>query len=239
MKLDKRKNVKRGIQHGVINRIVTLLLPFLVRTVLIQTLGAEYVGIRGLFGSILTVLSLTELGVGTAITFNMYRPIVEDDYYTIGALLNLYKKLYRIIGFVVLGLGLSITPFLRFLIKGSYPADINLQLVFLLYLIDTVLSYWLYAYKGSLSNAYQRTDVLSRIGSIIFNSGCCLLITLLVGAISYILFQKINFNTIWQTLMIRIAGCVTIVPAVYLGLFFIRKDFRESFRWALSQIKKK
>lgn len=166
MKLDKGKNTKRGIAYGLMNKLATLTLPFLVQTILIKTLGVEYVGVKGLFSSILSVLSLTELGVGSAIVYSMYKPIAEDDTQTIGALLNLYRRLYRVIGLIVLLLGLIIMPFLDLLIDEKAPNSINLQAIFFLYLFNTVISYWMYAYKSSLLNAYQRIDVISIIGTI-------------------------------------------------------------------------
>ena len=165
MKLEKRKNTKRSIFYGGINRVITLLMPFAVQTATIRTLGMDYVGIRGLFSSILTVLSLAELGVGSAIVFSMYKPIAEDDTDTICALLNLYRKVYRYIGCAILFLGICLTPFVEHLIKGDYPSELNLHLVFWLYLTNTVISYWMYAYRSSLLSAYQRMDVVSNIGT--------------------------------------------------------------------------
>lgn len=167
MRLDRVKNTKRGIVYGLISKVVTLVLPFFAQTIMIRTLGAEYIGIKGLFTSILTALNLTELGVGAAIVYNMYKPIAEDDVETIGALLKLYRSLYRVIGLVVLCIGVLITPFLEYLINGDYPDEINLKIVFILYLANTVLSYWMYAYKMSLLSAYQRMDIISIISTIV------------------------------------------------------------------------
>lgn len=166
MKIEKKINARRSILAGCINKIVTLLLPFAVQTLLIHKLGLEYVGIKGLYTSILTVLSLSELGVGNAIVYSMYKPVAEDDYERISSLLNLYKKIYKIIGVIVLLCGLLLTPFLKFLIKGNYPSEINIYVIFLLYLANTVISYLMFGYKSSLLNSYQRTDVISNIGTI-------------------------------------------------------------------------
>jgi len=166
MRLERVKNAKRGIAFGLIGRIVGLFLAFLVQSITIRKLGIDYVGIKGLFSSILSVLSLAELGVGSAIVYAMYKPIAEDDIETICALMNLYKKIYRIIGSVILLLGLLVIPFLDDLINGTYPPEINIKVVYLLYLGSTVLSYWLFAYKSCLLTAFQRNDVSSIIGTI-------------------------------------------------------------------------
>ena len=165
MKTERAKNAKRNVLFGMVNRGINLLLPFAVRTAFMYTLGLEYLGLSSLFTSILTVLNLTELGVGSAIVYHMYKPIAEDDEETLCALLNYYRKVYKVIGVVVLAVGLLLIPFLPMLIKGGYPADINLSVLYVLYLIDTVSSYLLFAYYNSLLNAFQRNDITSNIGS--------------------------------------------------------------------------
>ena len=167
MKLNRWQNAKRGMLFGLLYRITGTLLPFLVQMVVIRKLGIEYIGLRGLFSSVLTVFSLAELGFGSAIVFFMYKPIAEDNIEDLSALLNFYKRTYRIIGLVILVLGLMILPWLPHLVKGSYPTDINIYYVFTLFLAQTVLSYWMFAYKASLLNAYQRTDIINMIGTVV------------------------------------------------------------------------
>ena len=127
MKLDRVKNAKRNIVFGFVSKAVSIVLPFLIRTVIIRTLGAEYLGLNGLFASILQVLNMSELGFSSAVVYSMYRPIAENDDDAICALLNFYRKVYRIIGFGILIAGLAILPFLRYLIKdGAVPNGINI-----------------------------------------------------------------------------------------------------------------
>lgn len=131
---------------------------------MIYALGMEYLGLNSLFTSILQVLNLTELGVGSAMTFSMYKPIAEDDTDRICALMKLYKIYYRVIGSVILILGLVIMPFLPNLISGDVPASINVYILYILNLLATVFSYWLFAYKNCLVVAHQRTDIQSKVG---------------------------------------------------------------------------
>lgn len=163
MKIERTKNTVRNMAWGYIYKIVNMILPFVFRTVMIKFLGAEYLGINSLFVSILQVLNLSELGFGAAMVFSMYKPISESDNNTICALLNLYKKIYFTIGCVILGIGIIITPFIPSLISGNYPSDINIYFVYLMFLVNTSLSYFLFAYKGSLLNSYQRNDIESKI----------------------------------------------------------------------------
>ena len=161
------KNASRNIVWGVLNKIVVLLLPFITRTVMIYTLGMEYVGLSSLFTSILQVLSFAELGIGSALVFSMYEPMAENDDKKICALLNLYKKTYRIIGVIILVAGLAILPFLNYFVNGSVPNNINLQILFVIYLLNNLAGYFLFAYKQALFTAAQRVDVISKVGMIL------------------------------------------------------------------------
>jgi len=150
----------------MVNKGVSLLLPFFIRVVIINVLGEEYLGLNNLFTSILHVLNLAELGIGSAMVYSMYRPIADGDDALICSLLALYKKVYRIIGLIVFAVGVILIPFLPFLIKGG-AEGINVTVLYLIFLVDTVLSYLLFAYKNSLLMAHQRTDVSSNIGTVI------------------------------------------------------------------------
>lgn len=161
------KNSVRNIIFGSINRVVTIFLPFIVRTIMIQVLGTEYLGLNSLFTSILQVLNLAELGIGNTLVYSMYKPIAENDTQKVCKLLNYYKKCYRIIGIIVLMIGLIILPFLDKLIAGEYPTDINIYYIFIIYLLNTVLSYFLFAYKSSVLIATQRNDISSKINVIL------------------------------------------------------------------------
>ena len=147
MKLERTKNAIRNMLWGVLNRIVNIIFPFVLRTVFIYTLGSMYLGLNSLFTSILTVLNLAELGFSSAIVYNMYKTIAENDTESICAIMNYYKKVYRVIGSIVSIVGVSLMPFLRYLINGECPKDINLSILYLLFLGNTVVSYFMFAYK--------------------------------------------------------------------------------------------
>ena len=140
MKIEKTKNASRNIVFGILMKIYQILLPFAIRTIIMYTIGVEYLGLNSLFTSILQVLNLAELGVGSAMIFSMYKPIAEDDSITICALMALYRLYYRIIGGVILVAGLVLTPFIPKLISGSVPPDMNIYILYLLNFFFT-LSY--------------------------------------------------------------------------------------------------
>ena len=202
MKLKRSGNAKRNVIAGVFSKAVTILLPFITQTVFIKMLGAEYNGLRGMFTSILQVLSLAELGFSSALVFSMYEPIANDDHEQICALLNLYKKLYKITGSIVFCAGLLVMPFLEKFIKGTYPSDINISIVYFIYLMNTVLSYWFFAYKVSLLNAFQRLDIISIVSlTAAAGTGILQIISLVCFRSFYIYLITLLLNTITNNLL--------------------------------------
>ena len=161
--MNRTKNATRNILFGTLQRVYQIAVPFLMRTAMIYFLGVEYLGLNSLFASVLQVLNLAELGVGSAMVYCMYKPIAENDKTTICALLKLYKKYYFIIGLVIAIIGTAITPFIPKLIKGEVPGGLNVYYLYLLNLAATVLTYWLFAYKNSLLQAHQRSDISSKV----------------------------------------------------------------------------
>ena len=153
------KNSKRNLKSAII-----------LRTLILYKLGEEYQGLNGLFTSILQVLNLTDLGFSSAVVYILYKPIAIGDNDTVCALISYLKRVYRIIGIVILAIGLILLPFLKFLIKGSYPDEVNIYLLYLIYLSNSVISYWLFAYKTALLLAMQRADLTDKISSIIKSS---------------------------------------------------------------------
>ncbi len=160
---DRTVNTFRNSFWGIIARIIVMLCQFGFRAFIIREIGWEYIGLNGLFRSILTVLNMSELGFASAIIYLMYKPVAENDIKEIRALLNEMRKLYRIVGLVILVVGCSIMPFFRFLVKNDTGKEVNLYILYLMYLFNSSFSYLSSAYRSTLFSAYQRSDILSKI----------------------------------------------------------------------------
>ena len=163
MRLERSKNLIRNLKWGVLYRLSGLLIPFVCKAAIIRIFGINYLGLNSLFASVISTLNLAELGFGSVVVFFMYKEIAEENASKICALLNYYKRVYRIIGTIVLLVGLALMPFLKYLIKKDIPADINIYIIYVITLAATVLSYFLFAYKTSILTAFQRESVLYKI----------------------------------------------------------------------------
>lgn len=151
-----------GVSVGF--KVATIIMVILVKRALISSCGNEINGLNALYLSIIGFLSVAELGVGSAITFCMYKPIVEGREDSVSALYGLFRKLYLAIGGVVLTLGIIITPFITYFARDYEVLDVNYQLTFVLMLISVVLTYPFGA-KTALINAYKENYITTAISS--------------------------------------------------------------------------
>ena len=204
MKLERAKNTKRNMIFGFVNKVICMLFPFIIRTIIIRIIGKEYLGLDSLFTSILQVLNLAELGFSSAVVYSMYKPIAEEDDELLCQILNYYKKVYFVIGLVIFFVGIAILPFLTKFIKGGYPQNINIYVLYSLYLINTVVSYTLFAYRGSLLDAYQRFDVVSNISTLSKIMCYGIQIVLLLKTKNYYLYVvALVISTIFNNILTR------------------------------------
>ena len=190
---------------GVGSSLLLMVLSFLTRTVFIRTLGTDYLGLEGVFSNVLTVLSLANLGFDTAIAYKLYKPIEEGDRRRIQLLMKLYRQVYLVVGCVIAGLGLCLIPFLPRLAKdyGRLAAlGLNGAVIFLIYLFNTVSSYWFFAYKNAFVTATQKSYVLTVAGYFIAvaNSLCQILVLALTHSFVCYLLVQIGF-TVAQNLL--------------------------------------
>ncbi len=157
------QSAAKNIAFGYIGNLVTQLLGFVLRTVFIAYLGNTLTGINDLYTGILSVLSMAELGVGTALNYSLYGPVARKDYEKIKSYMQLYRKAYRTIGLVIALIGLAISPFLPYLVKQPEGVTLrDLTLYYFIFLFNTVSSYFV-AYKYSLVNAEQKNYIQTNI----------------------------------------------------------------------------
>ena len=205
--MNRKKNATRNIIFGTCLKLYQIVVPFLMRTIMIYFMGVQYLGLNSLFTSVLQVLNLAELGVGSAMVYSMYKPVAEHDNNTICALMGLYRKYYRIIGMVVLAAGCVIIPFVPHLIKSDVPEGINIYVLYVMNLLATVFTYGLYAYKNSILQAYQRNDIVSKV-------------TIITDTIKYILqiftivFLKNYYMYVLVLILLQIASNIITAAVV-------------------------
>ncbi len=150
------KRAAKNIAVGYISNIATAILGFVLRTVFIMRLSDTLLGVNSLYSNILSMLSLAELGIGTAMNYSLYGPMARGEIEKIKSYMQLYKKAYRIIAAVIACVGLVIVPFLPDIVKGAdYLTRTQLTVYYLIFLFNTVSTYFV-SYKYSLCLAEQK-----------------------------------------------------------------------------------
>lgn len=183
-----------NMRYGMIYQIMYLVCNFLIRISMIKFLGITALSLNGLFVEILSILSLAEMGVGTAITYSLYKPLAEKDEKHIAQLMNLFKRAYWLISAVMFALGICMIPFLPYLVKAIDVDLWYLRLVYFLFLAQTCASY-VFSYKALLLVADQRADVQAKINIVVrllFFALSFVMIAIFKNFIAY-LFSEIGY----------------------------------------------
>lgn len=151
-----------NILAGVGGYFLNTVLGFVCRIVFVQCLSADYLGVNGLFTNILTMFSLAELGVGSAVVYALYKPLAENDEARIASLMRLYAKAYRTIGLLIGAVGLALMPFLNVIIREQPNISESIYLLYAINLFNTASSYF-FSYRSSLLIAAQRNYIVAGI----------------------------------------------------------------------------
>ena len=151
----------------LLTQIIIIVLGFVIRKIFILTLGVQYLGYNSVFTNILQMLNLADMGIGVAITSFLYRPIADHDVERIKALMYMYKKVYQILGLVVILFGIIISIFIPYFITDANCSNGYLRLLFYINLLGTASTYYL-AYKKTLLIASQKTYLCSIIDTLVY-----------------------------------------------------------------------
>lgn len=212
----RENNIKNIVLSSGISSFANVILQFLFRTIFLNILTKEYLGIEGLFTNILQVLSLAELGIGVIISYKLYEPIKSHSVNEVAGLMRFYKKIYFMIAMFILILGLLMMPFLQLLISdiNEIPSDVSLYLVFFLFLGQSVSSYF-FTYKQTLLIADQRGDTV-----ILFNMMVAFLKT---GTQLIVLF----FTRDYQVMLLT--AILVNITLNWIFSVYITRQYREIF----------
>lgn len=156
----------KNIIFGYVSNFVILLMNFIQRTVFILVLDRTLLGINSIYTNVLSVLSLAELGIGTALNYSLYKPVAQHDIEKIKSYMRFYRKAYMSIAVAIAVLGIGISPFLKYILKnpGNYSMQ-ELTVYYFIFLFNTVSTYFV-AYKYSLTNAEQKNYIQTNVTTI-------------------------------------------------------------------------
>ena len=201
----------KNIFFGYISNFIILAMGLLQRDVFIRTLGRTLLGVNSLYTDILSMLSLAELGIGSALNYSLYKPVASGDLEKIKSYMQLYRKAYLAIAGVIGGIGLALAPFLPYLIKESERGEISvreLTVYYLIFLFNTVSTYFV-AYKYSLANAQQCNYIQTNIATI----------TKIVTVLAQIIVLYLTGNFL---LYLLIQAAVELIQKIFVSFYFNR-----------------
>lgn len=201
--MSRTNNSLKNIRYAALFKLAVVLVNFLARRVFITVLSDAYLGLNGTFANILSMLSLAELGVGTAVTYSMYRPLAEGDDTQLLGLMALYRRYYRIIGVIIAVLGAALAPFLPYLIHDHAALNVpHIQLIYLLFVFDSAVSYF-FVFKQSIITADQKHYIITLYQNVILICSVAAQIVFLLLTKNYFVFLGIKIaGTILTNLLL-------------------------------------
>lgn len=177
----------RNIKYGVIFQIINVIFSFINRSLMIKYLGLDAVSIHGLFWELISMISMAELGIGIAITYNLYEPLTKNDTKKIIQLMNMYKRAYQFIAVITFVIGIVVCIFIPYIVNGIAYSDKYIRIIFMLYVIQSTQSY-LFTYKLTLLSADQNKYIYVRIQTILRIVGAMTLITIMIATQNFIYY---------------------------------------------------
>ena len=219
MNRNRTKNTLLMILTGLGSKLIELPLGFLTRTIFISTLGAEYLGINSVFTSLISMLSLADLGIASAISYYLYKPVAENNIPQIKSYMEFYKKSYRLIGVTILFFGLCLIPFMDKFINLNPNIEINIYLIFILFLLNSVFSYLFFAYRRIIISVNQKGYTLNLVNTIFYIINSLTTIYILLNYKNYVLCLIVN-----GTILIVQNICISILVGKVFP-FINEKDF--------------
>lgn len=191
---------------GLCARLLAMVLSVISARLFVQYLGIEIKGVSGLIANILSLLQLAEMGIGTAIIYALYQPIVDDNKEEIKSLMAFYKKAYHYIGLMIFVIGCVASFFLKFFIEETSYSWNYVYLIFYIQLLVSVSTYLFGAYRRNLLYASQRqyiTTIIDAAMNTLFTIIRMVVIVCLQSYIVYLILQVVQ--TLLSNLIASIA----------------------------------
>ncbi|MDO5559247.1 MAG: hypothetical protein Q4F95_06565 [Oscillospiraceae bacterium] len=215
MQTDSRtQNTIRNTMAALLLKLLTAVVSFVMQTVFIYTLGKQYTGISGLFSDILLMLSMTELGIGAAVLFALYKPVHDNDNVTAAKYLRLVQRAYLTIAAVITAAGLLLIPFLDLIVRDVPDIRENIRLIFMMFVFRSAATY-LFSYKTILLEAYQKKRKISLISCAVTVTAVLTEVPLLIITHNYLLYLGIEIVSVFAKNLLISAAAKKTCPEVF------------------------
>lgn len=222
--MSRLENSAKNIFLSFGNSFISSLLGLASRTVFIYTLGSDYLGLAGLLSNVLGFLSISELGIATAIGFSLYKPLAEKNYKSVSALMSVYRKAYSVIGVIVFISGIVLFQFLDFFVPVAQQPP-GTSFAYFAFLTNTVVGYFL-SYKTTLISSDNQAFRLVPINLSINCAQTLLQILVLLIWKNYVIYLAIQI------------GCsiaLMVAQNIYISKKYAKVDFHSKDSLTIDQ----
>ena len=140
--------------------LLMTVVTFFSRKIFLDRLGADFIGLTGTLQNILGLLNLAELGIGSAVSFVLFKPLREGDKQAISEIVSVFGYYYRKIGTIVLGIAVLVSLFFPFIFKESVFDNSLIYFAFYAFLLSSLIGYFV-NFRQILLTADQKKYVVT------------------------------------------------------------------------------
>jgi len=155
--------LQKSIKNAEVNIVfyfLSIFLAFFSRKIFLNCLGPEFIGLTGTLSNIIGYLNLAELGIGSCISFFLYKPLQSKNRQEINDLLSVFGYLYRNIGIIIIFIGLTISIFFPWIFGNSELPIYLIYFAFFSFLGSSLIGYFI-NYRQLLLSADQKNYIVA------------------------------------------------------------------------------
>lgn len=184
MSISRTKNAIINIVIILVMQVLTFIYSLVSKNLFLSEFSLSAYGVVDLFGSFFNSLLLLEMGFGTILIYNLYKPVADNDKEKIEKQLSIFKTIYFCLSTIIVGISLITLPFIYNIFNIAYDDKILVYEIYLANIVHVLFKYH-YLNKTSILDASQY-KYFSNIISIVIET-----VVFITKFISIVIFKNI------------------------------------------------
>lgn len=191
----RKRSVVLSTAVGSVNSIITILLLFWLRTIVLQNFSVEYVGLYSFLTQTVGVLNGIDGGISSALFMKIHKPIAQNDIEGIRRYFFLIRLIFTIRSVLVFGVGMIIGAVLPHFVSTTIELGYIYKCYFL-YLALCSLNFCVIYYYFMLETLQRRyvASIIIGITDIIVTVLNIMIIKLTNNYMAYLFLCGVNTN---------------------------------------------
>lgn len=206
-----RKLLKLNMIFSLIYQIVLIVNGLILPKLILKYYGSEVNGLVNSIQSILNVITLMELGVGSVVQTYLYKPLVDNDYEKINRIVNAAKKFFYFVGVAFIVFVICICIIYPIYVKDKF--DVFSTIILVISISLTLFSQYFFGIVNSLLiRADQKVYIINIVQIITLLLSTIICVVLIMNGFS---IQIVKLTT----------SLIFLLRPLFL-YFYVRKNYK-------------